>query len=137
MKRLIHLLVIFLLLLPVSGIAQEKKAGEDQETKGPKCPMMEKMKEQEKMGQKNVVLWWQRGILSQNLQQILKDSGQLLAGGTLPSQAQKQLAGVLQDAEELIPEIFSPRGIQNQAEVEKKIADLKATLAKIQVQAKP
>ena len=139
MRRLIYLLVILVLLLPARGMTQAKKPAEAQEaTSGPMCPMMEKMKEQgQGMMQKDVVTWWQRGLMSQNLQQILNDSGQLLAGGALPDQARQQLAGVLRDAGKLIPEIFSPQGIQKPDEVNKKIADLKGTLAKIKAQAKP
>ena len=90
----------------------------------------------EMMGQKQVVTWWQRGVLSQKLQQVLNESGELLTGRALQDEARKQLADVLRDVGELIPKIFSPQGIQNPDEVDKKLTDLEATLGKIKARTK-
>jgi hypothetical protein len=124
--------------VPGRGAAQEKAKSKAPESKsGHMCPMMEKMKQQEVRGRKDIVTWWQRGIMSQKLQQVLSESGALLSEKALKKEARQQLAGVLRDVGELLPKISSPRGVQNPDELDKKLADLETTLAKIKAQTKP
>lgn len=126
-RRLLIFLLAMCVLFPGALAAQEKKEKE----KKPMCPMMEMMDKGGMMSKS-----WHMGAMSQMLSQMLIDAGDLLAGGAMKPEGQKQLAPLIKQMGELIPEVFSPEEAKKTEELQKQLKELRDNLEKIKIQSK-
>ena len=74
---------------------------------------------------------WRQGAMSLMVSQIMTKAGKMLAAGNLKPAAQKQLAKIINDLRDTLPQLLSPAGPVNPAEVEKKLKALEGALDKL------
>jgi hypothetical protein len=135
MKRLLIMALAFQLFLPGWTMAQEKAPQPAAQKKPMMCPMMAKMKEGKGM-MSEPEKWWRMGAMSLLVSQIMTKTGEALSAGNLKPEAQKQLAGIINEMNDILPEIMSPGGPTKPEDVVTKLNAMQNTLNKMVASAK-
>ena len=135
MKRLLIILLALQFVLPGLALAQEKAQTPAASKKPMMCPMMKKMMEKKGMMTEPEKLWRQ-GAMALMVSQIMTKAGQVLSEGNLKPEAQKKLAGVVNELNDILPEIMSPGGPTKPEDVVSRLNAMQATLDKMAPPAK-
>jgi flagellar motor protein MotB len=130
MKRLAaSLLVAACLLAPAAGLAQER----DKKPPPPPPPgMAGMMPAKPDMMLEMMTMWWNMGAMSQQMSQMLEETGEILSKGNLTAEAQKQLAPVTQKMGELVSQMFGPLPPLKQQEFLENLRKLKGQLEAVE-----
>ncbi len=81
-------------------------------------------------------MWWNMGVMSQNMAQMIEEVGEILGKATMPPEAQQQLGKVMQHLSQLFPHMFSPQGPQKQMEYLKQLKKIKEQVEAVESGAK-
>jgi hypothetical protein len=135
MKRLLIILLALQLFLPSLALAQAKAQQPEAQKKPMMCPMMKKMMEGKGMMSEPEKMW-RLGAMSLMVSQIMTRVDKILSDGTLKPETQKQLAGVIKELNDVLPEIMSPAGPAKPEDMVSKLNTMQSTLDKMALPAK-
>jgi hypothetical protein len=131
MKKVFMALVLSASLVSaIPGLAQEK--GKKPARPPEKAEMMQEMKPgmmQPPHGtMSGMQMWWNLGVMSQRLGQLLEETGEILRAGDLSPEAQKRLGDLTGQMGQMASQMFAPQGPEKQQQYMSQLQKLKENL---------